>query len=104
VGCILALAFFANFPAWEVTRPEMTANGQYGPHFDLVSVFEHGWPESYVRRDSYEAIAPLPASGDAWKDASPWQPWRGGTDFSLRALAVDFAVWIGILLAGAIGT
>jgi hypothetical protein len=101
IGSILVVALFANFPAVEVTRPRLDGNGKYGPHFELISEYQHGWPVRYSRRDSFKVLAePM---GILYSErASPWTPWSDSLDFSSSALLVNAFAWLAILLSGAV--
>jgi hypothetical protein len=100
VGTLFVVAFFANFPAVEVTRPGLDGNGKYGPHFELITEYQHGWPARYAHREPYLG----PPNAYPWERASPWKPWDRVLAFSWSAVLVNALAWIGILLCGALLT
>jgi hypothetical protein len=101
VSLVLGLAFVVNFPAVESSRPRLDGNGKYGPHFELIPEYQHGWPKRYVRRESTISLDP-PVNGEYWRWASPWKPWDRAIDFSWSALVWNAIFWFGILFGAAI--
>ncbi|HEX5105972.1 MAG TPA: hypothetical protein VFV87_19270 [Pirellulaceae bacterium] len=96
-GSILVVAVFANFPAVEATGPTLDGSGRYGPHFELTTEYQHGWPVRYVRRKAW-----LEVPGYSRERASPWTPWRDPVEFSWSAILIDALAWLGILFCGAL--
>ncbi len=93
VGCLLAIAFIANFPAVNVPRADLQ-DGTYGLHFHLMTQYEHGWPARYARREhSQQTTAEGPPSA--------WRPWEGPGQWSIVNLLLDLGLWSLVLaLAG----
>jgi len=94
-GCVLAVAFVANFPAVEVPHADLR-EGTYGLHFDIVREYEHGWPACYARREHESA-------GKSGKANSVWLPWQGVNEWSVASLLVDLGLWSLILLIAGVG-
>ena len=82
--------FFANFPAVEVPHAGMH-NGKYGPHFERVRDFEHGWPARYAQRDSMRPVKTVPPRSPYWEETSAWTPWADVNAFDWTALILDVA-------------
>ena len=94
VGCVVAVACLASFPAVETPHAGLEQE-TYGLHFGIVPQLEHGWPLRYVRRTP-------PSSNAPHEPLSPWQPWQGVQSLSLASLALDLVVWVLVLFtAGA---
>jgi hypothetical protein len=103
VGCVLAVAFVANFPAWEVPRAGLN-DGKYGPHFETIVELEHGWPIGYSRRDIGHSIpSTAPSGGWTWVDASIWRPWQDVCEFSGMGMIAGLAIWLLTTLVAAAG-
>jgi hypothetical protein len=100
------VAFLAAYPAVEATRPGLDGTGKYGPHFELDTEYQHGWPMCYARRESgvFSSLMSLdqPLSSLYWNRASPWTPWDRAFDYSWMALVTDAIVWLGILIGVAV--
>ena len=92
MGCILAIAFFVNYPAMEVPHAGLQ-EGTYGLHFDIEKQYEHGWPLRYARRT---------LSHRTQADGRPpaWQPWEGPGERSVVNLLADVVIW-GIVIVAA---
>lgn len=91
----------ANFPAIEVPHAGMS-NGKYGPHFECVTGYDHGWPLRYAERDASRPVkAPAPR-GPYWERASAWTPWAGTKSFYWTALLIDAATALSVVAIGAV--
>jgi hypothetical protein len=102
-GCVLAVAFVANFPAWEVPRAGLN-DGKYGPHFETIVELEHGWPIAYARRDiGRERPSATSPRGWTWEDASAWRPWEDVRDFSAPRIVAGTVIWLLAMMAAAGG-
>jgi hypothetical protein len=92
VSLAAACLLLANLPAQEVLRPDLKADGKYGPHFQCRKEGQHGWPLTFLwRRPVY---VPGPPWSVRW---SIWSLTDGVTDCSLLALAIDLAIAAGVL-------
>lgn len=94
VGCVLAIAFLANFPAVDVPHAELR-DGKFGLHFNLTNWYEHGWPARYVRRE-------LSQRTSAEGPPVAWRPWEGPGQWSIANLLLDLGLWSLVLVAAAV--
>jgi len=100
VAFTVAILIFANLPAVEVPHAGLQ-DGKYGPHFECVTDYQHGWPLRYAHRDSVRQANP-PVGGRQWEDASIWTPWNETKEFSWRALVCDFGFASIVVAASAV--
>lgn len=93
IGCVLIVAFLANYPAVRASHPEL-GEGKYGHTFKLVPQYEHGWPWRYSTRDFTAALK-------AGSPLSPWKPWEGSVRWDTFNLLLNVALWTLILVLAA---
>jgi len=86
-GCVLAVAFVANYPAVATPRADLDG-GKYGI-LSVTTSYEHGWPVRYSKRPNDPP-------------ASIWKPWEDASWFSTPALLWDAAVWLFVALVAAL--
>jgi len=95
------VAIFVNLPAVEVPHAGLH-DGKYGPHFECVADYEHGWPLRYSQREPAIPVVPQPARPPYWIERSAWLPWDGPKYFDLNALIIDLIVAIGTVVCVAL--
>ncbi len=87
---VVAVLVLANWPGWRVTY--LNPFGLVGFEPSVESHYEHGWPLTYLRRQTY-----------AWDDLmgpvrlSAWKPRDGIVDFTALSLVLDLAASIAIV-------
>ncbi|MBX3414193.1 MAG: hypothetical protein KF708_16005 [Pirellulales bacterium] len=89
VGVVL----FLNLPGQILVGPDIFQDGKYGPHFEYYEHAEHGWPFTYLWRET------VTLSGPPFWWLSTWNVFEGVRHFSLLYLIADVA--IGLIAASA---
>lgn len=81
VGLVAVVLLLLNIPGQWIVGPDIFATGKYGPHFGVYEHCEHGWPSTYLWRQS----------------SSPWKLLERIEQFSVAGLLADVAIALGLL-------
>jgi hypothetical protein len=87
VAALLAtlVLFFLNVPGQYVAYVNLDGHGQYSSEFEINDRMDHGWPLSFLQRDTYVPVANVPF------ESYPTSAW------SLDEAVIDFSPWILVL-------
>ncbi len=86
VGIAALVLLILNVPGQMVAGPDIFADGKYGPHFFVCEYCQHGWPWTYLRRES------VALNGPPYLRLSHWRIFEGVEWFDASCLVANAAV------------